>query len=394
MDYNKQNIWLVLGWLNKMNRRGRTEQMRMIHCADLHIDSRLTANLRGEKRKERQTEILHSFRRMVRYAAEHQVEAILIAGDLFDSNFVSASAGNMVWQEITEHSEICFYYLKGNHDREDFFQKRGEIPGNLKLFSDSWCYYFQPCRRGQIVIAGAELNGANADMLSTSLYLHPDSFNIVMLHGQESEYGGSESELLFPLRRLRGRHIDYLALGHIHQFKQERLDSRGIWCYSGCLEGRGFDECGEHGFVLLDIEEETGICHSRLIPFAQRSLYRIEADVTGCLSTGEMEQKVREAVARTGCSHKSLLRISLTGQVDVSAEKNLLLLTQTLEEDYYFVKIYDRTEFLIDEEEYAWDPSLKGEFIRCIAADNEIAEEEKAALIRYGIQALAGEEIE
>lgn len=366
--------------------------MRMIHCADLHLDSSLTANLQGERRRKRQTEVLYSFRRMVRYAKEHQVEAILIAGDLFDSNVVSASAGNLVWQEILDHPEICFYYLKGNHDREGFFQKKEEIPDHLKLFSDTWTYHFHPCKKGQIVIAGAEQRGKEGASLGSSLFLHPDAFNIVMLHGQESEYGDGEEGI--SLRELRGKNIDYLALGHVHQFRQESLDARGIWCYPGCLEGRGFDECGEHGFVVLEIEEETGIFQAEFVPFAERSLYTVEADVTGCLSTGEMEKRVRDALLQIGCPSSSMLKILLLGQVPMDAEKNLGLLTKGLEEEYFFVKICDKTSFYVDAADYAMDPSFQGEFIRCVARAEELSAEEKAVVIRYGIQALAGEEID
>ena len=48
---------------------------------------------------------------------------------------------------------------------------------------------------------------------------------------------------------LKNKNIDYLALGHVHKYKMEKLDNRGIYCYSGCLEGRGFDECGDKGCV-------------------------------------------------------------------------------------------------------------------------------------------------
>ena len=368
--------------------------MRMIHCADLHLDSKLTANLSGEKRRERQAELLHSFRRMVRYAVDHQVEAILIAGDLFDTNVVSATAANTVWQAVIQHPEICFYYLKGNHDTEGFWKEREEIPDNLKLFTDSWSYYFQPCRRGQIVIAGAEMNGMNRDMLCDSLFLHPDAFNIVMLHGQESEYKGKDKTETIPLRQLRGRHIDYLALGHIHQFKQDRLDARGMWCYPGCLEGRGFDECGEHGFVLLEIDEETGICNSEFVPFAERNLYSRSVAISGCTCTEEIEQRVRWDLEQAHYSHKSMIKVILTGQIATDTEKNLTLLTKSLSQNYYFVKIYDETRFCIDYEAYAMDVSLQGEFIRTVFAAEEIPEEEKAVIIRYGIQALAGEELD
>lgn len=56
--------------------------MRLIHCADIHLDSRMNANLSKEKAKERRTELLHTFRRMVEYARTEGIEAILIAGDL------------------------------------------------------------------------------------------------------------------------------------------------------------------------------------------------------------------------------------------------------------------------------------------------------------------------
>lgn len=366
--------------------------MRMIHCADLHLDSSLTANLQEERRRKRQTEVLYSFRRMVRYAKEHQIEAILIAGDLFDSNVVSASAGNLVWQEILDHPEICFYYLKGNHDREGFFQKKGNIPDHLKLFSDTWTYYSHPCKKGQIVIAGAEQKEKGGFSLASSLFLHPDAFNIVMLHGQESEYGDGKEGI--SLRELRGKNIDYLALGHVHQFRQEPLDARGTWCYPGCLEGRGFDECGEHGFVVLEIEEETGIFQAEFVPFAERTLYTIEADVTGCLSTGELEKRVRDILLQIGCRGNSMLKILLLGQVPMDAEKNLGLLTKSLEEEYFFVKICDKTSYYVDAADYAMDPSFQGEFIRCVAGAKELSAEEKAVVIRYGIQALAGEEID
>jgi exonuclease SbcD len=48
---------------------------------------------------------------------------------------------------------------------------------------------------------------------------------------------------VISLKELKNKAIDYLALGHIHSYKMEQLDSRGVYCYPGCLEGRGFDEC-------------------------------------------------------------------------------------------------------------------------------------------------------
>lgn len=67
----------------------------------------------------------------------------------------------------------------------------------------------------------------------------------MMLHGQEAEYAAQDKAEVVPLRDLRGKGIDYLALGHVHGYKKETLDSRGEYCYPGCLECRGFDEYGD-----------------------------------------------------------------------------------------------------------------------------------------------------
>ena len=44
--------------------------MRIIHCADIHLDSQMTANLDKVKAKERKHEILDTFLRMIKYAGE------------------------------------------------------------------------------------------------------------------------------------------------------------------------------------------------------------------------------------------------------------------------------------------------------------------------------------
>ena len=112
--------------------------MKLIHCADIHLNSSLSTHLDGDKQKQRRTEILHTFLRMVDYAAEQSVDGILIAGDLFDTKKVDRATGNAVLSAITGHPEILFFYLRGNHDADGFLQSLDEIPDNLKLFGDTW----------------------------------------------------------------------------------------------------------------------------------------------------------------------------------------------------------------------------------------------------------------
>lgn len=367
--------------------------MKMIHCADLHLDSELNQHLSGKKRKERQNEILSSFCRMVEYGEKNEVEAVLIAGDLFDGNEISRTVKMTVWKTIENHPKLCFYYLRGNHDARGFWEDMGTIPDNLKLFGKGWSYYSQPSKKGQIVIAGAELDEENVSALCTSLYLPPDACNIVLLHGQEGEYRGKEGTVMVPRRELQGRHIDYLALGHVHSYKWGELDARGRWCYPGCLEGRGFDECGEHGFVLLHIEEETGIIHHEFVPFSVRNLYTVFVDISECDHTEAIRKEVDKKLKEQGCSPASLVKVVLQGTFPVDGEKNLDYLKARLEDRFYFLKLTDKSRMNLSQSTYVWDETLKGEFVRFVLGAEEIPEEEKEAVILYGIRALSGEEL-
>ncbi|MBP5255375.1 MAG: DNA repair exonuclease [Lachnospiraceae bacterium] len=362
--------------------------MKLIHTADLHLDSRLTGNLDREKAKIRKTEILHTFTRITDYAAENGVSGVLIAGDLFDTASVSATARNVVLAGIAGHPEITFFWLRGNHDRDNFLSGLEEVPPNLKQFRDRWTSY----RFGPVTVTGAELNRENAGALFQSLFLEYPDINIVMLHGQEMKSRLKDKTEVIELPSLKNRNIDYLALGHIHSYKAEKLDSRGVYCYPGCPDGRGFDECGEKGFVLLHVDEETKQVRPEFVPFSSRTLYTVEADVTGCANTPEIEQAVR---AKLGQAYpaSSLLKVLLTGRVPVECEKDVLYLETVLGRQYFHVRVEDCTELSVNYEDYLYDRSLRGEFVRLVMADGTLSGEEKGAVIRTGFRALSGEEI-
>ena len=371
--------------------------MKIIHCADLHLDSKLSAHLDKTKAKERRGELLNTFTRLVRYASDNGVKALLIAGDLFDTGSISKTTINTVMHAISENPDINFYYLEGNHDNDTFTSHMDElgwteIPDNLKLFGDEWHTYCEA--DGQICISGVELNSKNSGAALYSFETDANIFNIVMLHGQESESSGKEKSEIINLNALRFKNIDYLALGHIHSYKKVSLDPRCTYCYPGCLEGRGFDECGEHGFVLLDIDEEHRTYTHEFVPFAQRRLYEVIVDVSGLMSTAQMVDTARNRACAEGCNPESMVKVVLNGEVDVECEKDIVYFEAQLKDEFYFIKVEDKTRLQINIDDYRLDESLKGEFVRQVLADENIDEEDKMKVIRFGLQALAGEEIQ
>ena len=355
--------------------------MKIIHCSDLHLDSRMEANLSSEQAKERNHEILLTFQRMVQYAKQNDVDIVMIAGDLFDSNRISSSTVDYFFNAIRNAKDIDFLYLKGNHDESKRTKKQEDLPDNLKLFHDEWMYYHYDF----LTIAGIEINQENASSLYPSLSLDPNQTNIVMLHGQETTQPGVD---MVCLPQLKNKNIDYLALGHIHSYKKEVLDERGSYAYCGCLEGRGFDECGEKGFILLDVNPQH--IETTFVPFARRQLHDVEVDITGKETNPEIKAAMEEASAHI--KQEDLVKFTLVGEYTLDTRRDFERLKKDFQDRFYFCKIKDNSHLKIEKENYEHDISLKGEFIRKVMAST-LSDEEKEEIIVAGIQALSGKEI-
>lgn len=368
-------------------------RIKLIHCADVHLDSALRTHLTEEKARERNNEILETFASMVRYAAEQQIQHILIAGDLFDKKTISAKARNFVYGQIRDHGDITFYYLKGNHDSDGFLEKIGEIPSNLVTFEDRWTTHILAENGNRLTLTAAELCHDTLHDMYHTLFLENGDFNIVMLHGQDAVYRSRDKAEVISLAELKNKNIDYLALGHVHGYKCEALDSRGRYCYPGCLEGRGFDECGQHGFVVLEVDLKEHTSEMTFVPIARRNTYEVKVDVSGCDTTAEALDRVERQLSTGECREKDLVKIVLTGEVSFECELDVELIRKHYEDLFYFVKVADATGLKIDYSRYQYDKSLKGEFIRHVMLQETMSQEEKAIVIRYGIQALGGEEI-
>ncbi|MGN0362253.1 MAG: exonuclease SbcCD subunit D [Bilifractor sp.] len=400
--------------------------MKIIHCADLHLDSRMTSVLRPQEARERRADLLRTFMQMVRTAAENNVKAILISGDLFDSERISANARNTVYETILTRPGILFFYLTGNHERDGFINRLSRKPDNLLTFGPKWTTYTIREDRsgrphaeltepddpagGRITISALELNESNAPVAASSLHLSPEDFNIVMLHGQAARYPSKGRPEVIGLNQYTNKNIDYLALGHVHQYHQDVLPPRGAWCYPGALEGRGFDECGEHGYVLLDIADERDqqrrevpvlqkrgvmgsgfVLKGSFVPVAQRLFHEVEVDITDCDNTPMIIRKMEPQMDFPG---EDLVKAVLTGHPDVSCEKNLIQIQNYFNARFSVFRLEDHTKPAVNYSTYAMDASLKGEFVRTVQEDPDLTDERKAEIIRCGILALAGEDVD
>ena len=363
--------------------------MKIIHCSDLHLDADLRSKYDAAAAAGRKTELLGSFGRLCRWAQVHGADAILICGDLFDTGSPSPSAVRTVEDLILSYSGILFFYLRGNHDSRQAVLSRRPQPDNLFLFDERWSTRDLDAAGGgrRVCITGREPGASPL----TSPALDPSALNIVMLHGQITEgRTGSDPESI-PLCLMRGCGIDYLALGHLHHYRAFDLDARGKAAYSGCLEGRGFDECGDCGFVLIDTGPMNTELRTRFVPFASRRVYRIPCDVTGCSSDTEACGRIARALDDAPAGEHDLVRLELTGDLEYGCNPDPALVQKQWEGRYHYFEYKNCARPVVHSEDFVCDATLKGEFVRTVCAAGELSDDQRTRILRCGLRALSGE---
>lgn len=352
--------------------------MKILHTSDLHIGSALTSRLSPDKVRERKGELLTTFERMIEEAVYQRVSVFIIAGDLFDTERITKSVAERVLGAMARHPSLDFLYLPGNHEKSALIDSGVPLPENLKLFGEDWTYFDY----GEVMIAGRSVI---EEGMFSSLSTAYGKTNVAVLHGALAD-GRCGGEMI-GRRELEGSGVDYLALGHYHSYSEEQIFDTGVAVYCGTPEGRGFDEVGAKGFVIVDADGRRAR-HS-FHPFAKRTLRIVDVDLTGAHSRADVDARVDAALG--GVSHLDLVRLRFIGKRAPELFPDEGAILSRWEGAFYHFEIRDESGIRINPEDYKYDRTLKGEFIRLVSARPDLSEVEKDKIIRTGLAALMGE---
>lgn len=359
--------------------------MKFIHTADLHLDSKINS-FSSEKAKIRREEIVRSFERLCEYATNNDITAVIISGDMFDTDRISNKTFLRIINAISKAEKTDFLCLNGNHDEKNAFYGKDCLPSNLKFFSDEWTYF----KYYNVVITGISFSNKNIATFYDTLSLEKDKINIVSLHGQIAGYNTKDNAELISIPKLKNKNIDYLALGHIHSYLTGEIDLRGRYAYSGCLDARGFDELNEKGFVLIETDENS--LKTQFVAFSSREVFetnlKLEKDKN---FYGEIDDFMCDIKSKI--SSKNILKVNVNGEISADYNLDLETLNKRLNEEYFYAKVVDKTTLKISLEDYENDKSIVGEFVRNVLT-SDLDKELKDKVLLCGINALNKKEIE
>jgi DNA repair protein SbcD/Mre11 len=261
--------------------------MRLIHTADWHLGRRL-------KGVDRTPEIEYQLEELFLAAKILDIDAILVAGDIFDSPSPPAEAEKVAYRFFCQLREanIPAVIIAGNHDSafriEGLSQllshigisargrpKRAEQGGLIELETahGRLCVAAMPFISERRLLKTVDLwtkdeleqHHSYQDYLASLFknlthHFREDSVNIIMAHLTVAEAKRAYSEVDYYTQSIYRLPLDtlppqaqYIALGHIH--KPQQIPYMVPTAYSGGLIQIDFGEAGEEkGFNLITVE--------------------------------------------------------------------------------------------------------------------------------------------
>ena len=362
--------------------------MRILHAADLHLDSAFAA-LSSDRARQRRRESRDILNALADLARQEKVDLVLLPGDLFD--------GERVYPETVEQLKLslqkmtCPVFISpGNHDpysaRSPYAKE--DWPENVYIFRTEELTSVALPQLG-CVVHGAAFTQQHRETEALEGFAVGDDgqIHLLCLHGAvnepDSEYGN------LSRTQIARSGIDYLALGHIHQYSGAQKEGKSVWVYPGCPEGRGFDETGDKGAVLVDID--SGAVEVRFVPLCRRRYRIINVDVTGSSPMDALERVMPETAADDIC------RVIFTGELGGQGI-DLRAMEEDLAHRFYALELRDETRVAQDIWHGAGEDSLRGLFLselraRYDAAENEEEKNTIISAVRFGLAALDGRDI-
>ena len=376
--------------------------VRFVHTSDIHLDTSFSGAALPSSLGDRKREAVRAtFRGVLEHAARLPADLVLIAGDLFEHDRVSADTVEFLKKQFESLDGIPVFISPGNHDPYLHGSPyRDEVwPHNVHIFRE------ERFESVEIPDLGVRVTGMGYNRthfrerpFAALQPLPADGINIVVAHASESARvpPGKAAHAPFSVEEIAGKNIAYCALGHYHQQRRidNALDGAQLW-YPGIPEGRAWDEEGVGGYLCSEVAQDGSV--SVIQQRCERYPFKT---ITLCCEGFTTREQVVDAVVQhrgTGYDSSTIVRIRLEGTADPRLSLSWNELQERLAGEALHIVWDDRTQPAIEFESFAGERTLRGQFARTItdqlAAAGDDAREilERARL--YGMQALLDREV-
>ena len=267
--------------------------MKFVHIADMHFDSPFVnlseKDIMGDLRRLEQRKV---FKKIIEYIKENNIKYFFISGDLYEHKYIKQSTIEYVNKLFEEIPETNIYIAPGNHDpyTKNSYYNKYNWSKNVKIFGPK----VEKIETQDVNIYGYGFDDfycsdSGVENIEIEQNEKP---NILIIHGnidgstiEDMQYNSMSKKML------EEKGFDYVALGHIHKKDYNTEENQKI-VYPGSTISLGFDELGEHGMIVGDVEKNK--LEIQFVKLDDKQFTKRELNVDNIYSKEELIEKINE----------------------------------------------------------------------------------------------------
>ena len=371
------------------------KEIRILHCADMHLGAELSTF--GRKAVTRRAEVKRTFLNILKLCQDEKIQLLLIAGDLFDNVHVQKTMLEEIKNGLAGLEDTTIAIAPGNHDpitEDSPYLLKDFWPDNVIIFKGA-LEKIELEKLGVRLWGGAFTGTYQTDSMLKNFTIPDDELiNICVIHGELVAPHQKSNYNPITEMQLKNSKVDYVALGHIHEQTEVLKAGNTYYAYSGCPEGRGFDELDEKGVYIGTVSK--GLCRLKYRRLCQRMNVELHVDISDAKNSkmaadiilDKMKSRYEENYSEN--LYKVILEGMIADNVSIDIDDIKAILYEI-----FFVKIKDHTTVKIDFDAVPEETTLRNIFIRkMMERINDAGPDEKEKLnkaLRLGLKAFFGE---
>ncbi len=359
--------------------------MRLLLFSDLHLDAAFAWAPRAVARRRRQA-LRDTLVRIVALADEVDADAIVCGGDLYEHERFTPDTAAFL-QATFGATDRRVVIAPGNHDwfGPGSLYVHVDWPANVTVFSEDRLAPLD-LADGLTLWGAAHRKPAGTDgFLDRGFEVGRGGVNLALFHGSERsglpfEDDGKQPHAPFDAAQLEAAGIDHAFLGHFHRPKAAERHT-----YPGNPDPLTFGEDGVRGAVVVDVHDDGTVDRDWHV-VARSYVADIELDVTGCASSHDAIERARAELA----GRQGAVRLTVSGELAPEAELDLDDLAHVAPHLEAVVVRRGRLHVAYDLAAIAAEPTVRGQFVADVLADESLTQDERERTIVVGLRALDG----
>src|SRR5574344_1132186 len=293
--------------------------MKFVHIADMHFDTPfIVLTNKADLGDARRLDQSRTFKKVIEYIKQNQIDNLFIAGDLYDHEHIKQSTIEFINNLFSQIPETQIYITPGNHDPylSNSFYNKYQWSENVHIFTPE----ISVIETEKMDIYGCGFGDfyySNSNIEKIKIK-NKDKINVLIIHGTLNGSAAMERDYNpISKKALEEIGFDYVALGHIHKLDFDTEPNQKI-VYPGSTVSLGFDELGKHGIIVGSVEK--GETELQFVPVDEKEFVAETLDVTPYSSMEDIAEIINEKFIPENCYYK----IELVGRRKFDINKNTL----------------------------------------------------------------------